>query len=148
MTKIVRITDLELESLQALRAESSQEGFRFMKRLCDDWISGANRFSGSGEALFLAVAGSQVVGICGLNRDPYANDSRVGRVRRLYVLRAHRRIGVGRALLDVVITRARDHFNLLRVRTEAAGDFYTARGFRRDTSDAEASHVLELSNAA
>ena len=119
-----------------------------MERLCDDWISGANRFDNSGEALFLAMADNQVVGICGLNRDPYANDPRVGRVRRLYVLRAHRRSGIGGALLDAVTKHARDHFDLLRVRTEAADGFYLARGFRRDNSDAEATHVLKLSGAA
>jgi len=148
MTTIVKITDLELDSLQALRAESSREGFRFMERLCDEWASGANRFNHPGEALFLAIAEGLVVGICGLNRDPYATAPLIGRVRRLYVLRAYRRSGVGRALLDAVIAHARGHFKLLRVRTEAAGDFYATHGFRRDASDAEATHVLELTHAA
>jgi hypothetical protein len=58
------------------------------------------------------------------------------------------RSGIGRALLEAVIAHAKDHFDLLRVRTEAASDFYTARGFRRDVSDEEATHVLELTNAA
>jgi GNAT superfamily N-acetyltransferase len=147
MITIVRVTNLELDALQALRAESSREGFRFMERLCDEWASGANRFNDSGEALFLAVADGQVVGVCGLNRDPYASATHIGRVRRLYVLRAHRRSGVGRALLDALITHAHNHFNLVRVRTGAASDFYVAHGFRHDSSDAEATHVLELTNA-
>jgi GNAT superfamily N-acetyltransferase len=148
MTKIARTTNLELAALQQLREESSREGFRFMERLFEEWASGANRFSAPGEALFLAIADGKVVGVCGLNCDPYAHDPRIGRVRRLYVLRAHRRSGVGRALLDAVVAYARDHFSLLRVRTEAAGDFYTAHGFRRVASDAEATHALQFTNAA
>jgi GNAT superfamily N-acetyltransferase len=148
MTAITRITDLDVAALQRLRTESSREGFKFMERLCEEWASGANRFDAPGEVLFLAIADGQVVGVCGLNRDPYAQDARIGRVRRLYVLPTHRRSGVGQALLEAVIAYAHDHFDLLRLRTEAADDFYTAHGFRRDVSDSEATHVLELTNAA
>ena len=148
MTSITRIQQLEAHALEELRAESSREGYRFIERLCEEWVSGANRFSAPGEALFLAVTGGQVVGVCGLNCDPYARDPRIGRVRRLYVLRAHRRSGVGRALLEAVVAYARDHFRLLRVRTEEAGEFYTARGFRCIASEAETTHVLELTHAA
>jgi len=148
MTTITRITALDVAALKQLRAASSQEGFRFMERLCEEWLSGANRFDAPGEALFLAVADGQVVGVCGLSRDPYTHDARTGRVRRLYVLPAQRRSGVGQALLETVIAHAHVHFDLLRVRTGAAGDFYTAHGFRRDDSDTEATHVLEFTNAA
>ena len=144
MTAVTRITDLDLAALEHLRAESSREGFRFLERLCEEWESGANRFDAPGEALFLATVDGRVVGVCGLNRDPYAHGPRIGRVRRLYVLSAHRRTGIGRALLEAVIARARDSFDLLRVRTESADAFCTARGFRRDDSDPEATHVLEL----
>jgi GNAT superfamily N-acetyltransferase len=148
MTTIVRIADLELDTLQKLRVESSREGFKFMVRLCDEWASGANRFNQPGEALFVAVADGQVVGVCGLNCDPYARDPRIGRVRRLYVAPAHRHRGVGRVLLETVVTHARGHFSRLRVRTEAGGDFYTAHGFQRTALDPEVTHVLELTDAA
>lgn len=118
-----------------------------MERLCEEWASGANRFDAPGEVLFLAVTDGEVIGVCGLNRDPYAHDARTGRVRRLYVLPAYRRSGIGQALLEAVIAHAHDYFDLLRVRTEAADDFYHARGFRRDVSDSEATHVLVLTNA-
>jgi GNAT superfamily N-acetyltransferase len=146
MFEIVTTTDLRLEAMEPLRTESLQEGYKFMERLCGDWVSGANRFDNSGEALFLAVADSQVVGVCGLNRDPYAHDPRIGRIRRLYVLTAYRRHGVGRALVDAVVAHARGHFDLLRVRTEAADKFYTAHGFQREVSGAEATHILALKN--
>src|SRR6266487_3820772 len=67
MTSVVRIQEFELNALEELRAESSREGFRFVERLCDEWVSGANRFNAPGEALFVAVADGQVVGVCGLN---------------------------------------------------------------------------------
>jgi hypothetical protein len=81
MISIVNVTELDLNVLQELRAESSREGFRFIERLCDEWASGANRFNDSGEALFLAVVDGQVVGVCGLNRDPYTSAPNIGRVR-------------------------------------------------------------------
>ena len=61
MTTITRIKDLEISALDGLREESSREGYKFIGRLCDEWVSGANRFSGPGEALFLATDGGQVV---------------------------------------------------------------------------------------
>jgi len=81
-------------------------------------------------------------------RQPYTHDPRIGRVRRLYVLQAYRRSGVGRALLEAVVAYARDYFRLLRVRTEEAGEFYTTHGFRCIASEAETTHVLELTRAA
>src|SRR5271156_3087694 len=120
MTAITRITDLDVTALQRLREESSREGYRFMERLCEEWVSGANRFNGPGEVLFLAVVDDQVVGVCGLNRDPYAHGARTGRVRRLYVLPTYRRSGIGQALLEAVIAHAHENFDLLRARTEAA----------------------------
>ena len=148
MIAVVRITDLEPDPLNELRAQSSHEGFRFVERLCEEWATGANRVNAPGEALFVAVANGQVVGICGLNRDPYACEPSIGRVRRLYVAPAQRRHGVGRALLEAVVTHARRHFSLLRVRSEAVSEFYTTQGFRRVASDEEVTHVLGFSNAA
>ena len=145
MATIVRVRDLKLDALKELRAQSSAEGFSFIERLCEEWASGANRFDAPGEALFLAVNDGQVVGVCGLNCDPYARNPLIGRVRRLYVSRANRHCGIGGALLEAVVACARGHFNLLRVRTEAADDFYTAQGFRRVASDAEVTRVLQLS---
>ena len=70
MTTIARVTNIELLALRELRTESLRESFRFVERLCEEWTSEANRFCGRGEALFVAVADDQVVGVCGLNCDP------------------------------------------------------------------------------
>lgn len=148
MIRIIRRTDLDLAALQRLLDASSAEGFRFLVRFCEEWTSGENRFDAAGEALFLAFANDQLAGICGLNRDPYSLDARVGRVRRLYVLPEYRRCGVGGTLLDAVIAHARGFFDLLRVRTEVAGSLYISRGFRCIDCEPDATHVLELTDAA
>jgi GNAT superfamily N-acetyltransferase len=148
MATIIQIPDLEVPALAGLRAESLREGYRFIERLCDDWVSGANRFGAPGEALFIALSDGPVVGVCGINRDPYAGDPHTGRVRRLYVSPAHRRSGVGRALLAAVIAHGRSHYRRLRVRTPEAGEFYSARGFRSVASETDATHVFELIHPA
>jgi GNAT superfamily N-acetyltransferase len=142
---IVRLEHLP-PGLAEVVAESEAAGFRFLRRLVDEWASGANRFDRPGEALFAAVSGPRVVGVCGLNVDPYAGESGVGRVRRLYVLSACRRQGVGRLLLRAVVAAARGHFRLLRLRAEgeAAGWFYEALGFQACAEVADCTHALEV----
>ena len=75
-----------LDHLGPLIDDSEREGLRFVRRLADEWASGANRFDRPGEMLFVAWGEGQVVGVAGLNVDPYTDGSGVGRVRHLYVL--------------------------------------------------------------
>ena len=92
-----RLQDLPMGVLARLISESEQAGWSFLLRLSDEWDSGANRFSKPGEAIFAAWAAGTLIGVCGLNVDPYTGDRRVGRVRHLYVLAGFRRLGVGPA---------------------------------------------------
>src|SRR5262249_41415061 len=87
-------------ALGDLLAESERDGWRHVRRLVDEWVAGTNRFRRRGEVLLVARAGDAVVGVCGLNLDPFAADPTVGRVRRAYVLQAFRRQGVGRRLIE------------------------------------------------
>jgi len=103
---IERLTDRLPDVLAALVAESEQAGWRFVRRLADDWTAGTNRFDQPGEALFAAWSAGRPVGVCGLNVDPYILDRGVGRVRRLYVLTEYRRRGVGQRLVRAVIAAA------------------------------------------
>jgi uridine kinase len=132
--------------LDALVAESEAEGLRFVRRLVEEWASGVNRFDGPGETLLVARQGGQIVGVCGLNVDPYAGAPRIGRVRHLYVRRSGRRLGVGRALLQEVLQAAGGPFDRLRLRTEnpAAAALYEALGFHPAADAADCSHLLEL----
>ncbi len=139
---------LQPGEMSGLLQESESEGFRFIRRLVDDYASGANRFADPGEALYGAYSPG-LVGICGLNRDPYLSDPDMGRVRHLYVVRSFRRAGFGRSLIETLIADARRHFRLLALRTTnpEAGRFYRALGFTAGSRFEHATHYLDLSGA-
>ena len=82
---VTELRNLNVDYLYPLVLESENEKFRFVRRLYDEYAGGANRFDRDGEALFVAHHLDQIVGICGLNQDPYSQFGNVGRVRRLYV---------------------------------------------------------------
>jgi GNAT superfamily N-acetyltransferase len=147
---IERLTVLPPDALAALVAESEQAGWQFVRRLSEEWTAGANRFDRPGESLFAARAAGRLVGVCGLNVDPYLANPRVGRVRRLYVLAEFRRRGVGRRLLHAVIGSAQGRFGSLRLRTESAqaAAFYERLGFRRQVEVPDCTHVLQLERDA
>jgi ribosomal protein S18 acetylase RimI-like enzyme len=124
----------DTDHIAILVALSEGEGYTFLMRLEDEWRTGSNRFDAAGENLFVARMGDNVVGVCGLNIDPYAGDPGVGRVRHLYVAPPFRRQGVGSALVERTVLQARAAaFERLRLRTsnQAAAAFYEACGFRR-----------------
>ena len=87
-----------------------------------------------------------VVGLCGLNVDPYTAEGRVGRVRHLYVMEASRRHGIGRRLVAEVIAAARDSFDRLRLRTAnpEAARLYEGLGFAPCAGEADCTHALDL----
>ena len=141
-----RLHDLPADALAPLVAEGERGGWRFVRRLADEWAAGTNRFDRAGEGLFAAVAGGVVVGVCGLNADPYAADPTIGRIRRLYVLRVYRRHGVGRRLAEEAVHAARGRFRSLRVRTESAGAgrLYERLGFVPAVGVPACTHALRL----
>jgi GNAT superfamily N-acetyltransferase len=143
---VERLTHLPSDALAALVADSEQAGWRFVRRLAGEWATGANRFDGPGEALFGAWAGGRLVGVCGLNVDPYAADPAVGRIRHLYVLAEFRRLGVGWRLVQAVMGSARGVFASLRLRTESpqAAAFYERLGFRRQVGVPDCTRALDL----
>jgi len=142
---IERLRDLPADRVGELVSESERAGSRFVRRLVDEWDNGANRFDRPGEVLFGARVAGRLVGVCGLNVDPYARDERVGRVRHLYVLSDFRRLGVARRLMAHVIAAAGGRFDNLRLRTHnpAAARLYEALGFR-PCVDGDATHVVEV----
>jgi GNAT superfamily N-acetyltransferase len=142
--QIARLTSLSPD-LKTLQAEAVRQGFGFMDRLVSDWTSGTNTFSQPGECLLGGFADNRLVGIGGLNKDPYLARDDVGRVRHLYVLDSFRQRGIGRALVDRILSEARGVFGELRLRTdtEGAAAFYIRCGFC-PVRDATASHTLIL----
>lgn len=126
------------------------ENFRALLRLRDGWLDGSNRFAERGEALFAARLGSDLAGLCGLNRDPFTTAEGVGRLRHLYVVPAYRRRGIGRALVTHLLAHAKGHFRTIRLRTDSAGadTFYLALGFNRAPGNPDATHELDLTRIA
>lgn len=125
--------------------ESDLEGFRHITRLVEDYKDGTNRFDLQDEALFLCLLGNRVIGICGLNRDPYYGEG-VGRVRRLYVLREFRRHKIGRKLTEAVIHKAKNYNRRLILKTDNpdASEFYKTLGFIEVIGDDKMTHYIEL----
>jgi len=144
--EIVQVTELASGEFAPIVADSESDGWRFLRRLVDDWTSGVNRFDRPGEALFVARIDGCVVGVCGLNLDPYTSDEATGRVRRLYVLQSHRSKGIGQRLVKAVIAAASGRFRRLRVRTEnaAATRLYERLGFEPVVGNADCTHILEF----
>lgn len=139
---IRRLQSVIGRELDPLLGAAEAEAHRFVQRLVDDWGSGANRFDSPDEALFGAYLDGRLVGICGLNRDPYTAADGVGRVRHLYVLPEFRGQGIGGELVQAVMTAAAGRFRALRLRTDsqAAKRFYERRGFQ-PTTDPDCTHV-------
>lgn len=144
---IVRVSELSRDRLSAMLAEGEASGYRFLRRLIDEWERGVHRFSRPGEALFAAESGGRLVGVCGLSIDPYLNDPRVGRVRNVYVLADRRRRGVGRRLVAAAIASAAANFDVLRLRADEAGParLYESLGFRACRGIPDCTHIMELS---
>ena len=131
--------------LDPLVAEADAEGHLFMRRLCDAWDRHENRFDRPGELLLTARIDGRLVGIGGLNIDPYAQADHVGRLRHLYVTRAARRLGVGTLLVRHILAQAKPHFSIVRLRTDSpdAAAFYARLGFQ-PTDERDATHIIRI----
>lgn len=144
---LVAFNDSNYLLIESLVEESKQEGFEFVQRAIDGWNSGANRFSQTGEGLWGLISGTELIGIGGLNIDPYVEDAGTGRVRHMYIRQAYRRKGCGALLMKTIIKRAQLHFRILRLFTSnpAAAAFYEQLGFEHLPGH-KVSHILSLSN--
>ncbi|MEO1448736.1 MAG: GNAT family N-acetyltransferase [Bacteroidota bacterium] len=146
MVAILPITKWPIAGFEPLLRASREEGFRFLHRLDTDWISGKNRFEQTGEALYGLFLGDQLIGLGGINLDPYARSADVGRLRRFYILPAHRRQGLGRSLCQHIFDQHQAYFREIRLRTDqkAAANFYTSIGFSANPEAVQHTHALIL----
>ena len=144
--EIKRIHSLPVEGIVPLVRESEEQGYRFLDTLVEEYQNGSNRFDLPGEGLFGAYDGETLIGIGGLNRDPFLFDPQVGRARRVYVLAAYRRRGVGKMLMEAIIHEARRHYKLLTLRAETAGAaaLYEGLEFQTEPRIENATHHLQL----
>jgi len=139
----IRPITLPIYGLDLLRQESSDEGYKFIERLVGEWNQRTNRFDQPGEVLLGLFQMTRLVGLGGLNRDPYTTDRGVGRIRHVYVTVSSRRQGLGETLVRSLLDRSQTSFAAVRLRTDnpAATRLYENLGFIR-IDDPTASHVF------
>ena len=135
-----------LPDLSTLLAESEQEGFRFLRRLVNDYDSNINRFAAAGEALFAVFDAEQCIAIGGVNQNPLG-DKTVGRVRRVYVSSSKRGQRIGQMLMNHIEDWSRKHFQSLELftDTQSASRFYESLGYTRVDID-KVSHTKQISH--
>lgn len=124
---------------------AEDEGHHFLFRLQEEWLSGAVRFDGPGECLFIAEREDRLVGIAGICRDPYQQADNVGRLRHVYVDRSVRSRGVATSLVSACLAQTERRFCIIRLSTlnPAAARLYEQLGFERFSVEGErATHVF------
>jgi GNAT superfamily N-acetyltransferase len=142
---VIQDIRLPVPGIEDLRREAREEGYNFLETLVEEWASGGNRFDGQGELLCGVTHEGLVVGVGGLNLDPFIAEPDVGRIRRVYVRPGWRNRGIGEALVTHLVEHARRNFCLVRLRAESirAGRLYERIGFS-PCNDPHATHTLRL----
>jgi GNAT superfamily N-acetyltransferase len=144
---INKIIDLFSIDTSILIDESKQEGFHFLDRLLNDYKNGSNDFKKPSEALYGVFTDKGIlIGIGGLNVDPYTTNQKVGRVRRFYVSKNFRRKGIGQILLNKIVIEAKRNFDILVLHTDTtlASQFYKSFGFHEKSKYPKATHFMYL----
>ena len=68
------------DDFAALRLDASQEGYRFIERLLNEWNAGVVQFDKPREVLLIARYGAVIAGVAGVTVDPF--DKTAMRMRR------------------------------------------------------------------
>ena len=146
MSRIVHLTTLPSGALSELVEESKRLGYLHVERLARDWDEGANRFDAPGEFLLGAHdASGALVGVVGLNEDPFEPGGLVWRVRRMYVLERARGAGVGRALMRELLGRIEGRPGRVVARAHpGATGFFERQGFTPTRDTPNWTHALTL----
>jgi GNAT superfamily N-acetyltransferase len=147
--EVKHIYNLLNVDFDSLANQSKGEGFRFVERLIIDYKNGRNTFNHFGEGLFGVFNEEDIlVAIGGLNKDPFSNEPHIGRLRRFYVSKEYRRIGIGSLLLKRIIDEAKGYYKILVLHTdsEQADEFYSSIGFLKGKLHLNSTHFMELKN--
>lgn len=145
MPLLQTITKLTLIDLQPLIDSSTAEGNDFVQKLWDEYQSGKNNFSATGDVLLGVYEDDHLIGVGGVHKDPYLNLPTAGRIRHVYVLPGHRRGGVGKQLVQALIDQASNQFTLftLRTTTNHGQAFYKSLGFSNEPRFPNTTHWRE-----
>lgn len=84
---IQQIENLMEYEFSHLVQDSEEEGFNFLIRLINGYKNKVNVFNKTGECLYGIFQGDMLIGVGGLNEDPYTKDNKIGRLRRFYISR-------------------------------------------------------------
>jgi N-acetylglutamate synthase-like GNAT family acetyltransferase len=145
--QINKIVDLYKVDISSLVEESKEEGFHFLERLVNEYKNGTNDFKKTSEALYGVFTDKGIlVGIGGLNVDPYTTDEKVGRVRRFYISKNCRRKGIGQNLLNKIVNEAKKKFDILVLHTDTqqASQFYKSFGFVKESNYPKTTHFMKM----
>jgi len=133
--------------LSPLLDDSIAHGFNMLLRLVSEYRSETNRFDQAGEALFgILSRENKLLAVGGLNRNPYTDEPSTGRVRRVYVHSAFRRLGLGAAITNAVMVEAKalGYPALVLRAPESAFEFYESQGFERVLDVEPITHRKEM----
>ena len=144
---IQQIENLMEYEFSHLVQDSEEEGFNFLIRLISEYKNEINTFNKTGECLYGVFQGDMLIGVGGLNEDPYTKDNKIGRLRRFYISRDYRRLGLGNLLLNQLLCHAEKYFEVivLYADTKQGDAFYTANGFVKEGLYKGSSHYKVLS---
>jgi GNAT superfamily N-acetyltransferase len=149
---LLRLTELNNSQIIPIQRAAQAEAYSFIERLIAEYASGANCFNQPGEVLFGVFNEQNLIGIGGLNCDPYSPNRpncpnhNIGRVRHIYVLPEYRRLGVARQLVTAIIAAAHGAFTALTLSTAhpSAAHLYEQLGFIPVTGEPKTTHILGL----
>lgn len=141
--RIIEITDSTIDMLQPLADESTADGDTFIQKTIDEWKNGTNTFSKEGEKLWGMVIDDRLIGVGGLNRDPYSDNPAMGRVRHVYIAKEYRGKGLSKILMKLIIERAKEYFSSLRLATgnPIAAALYESLGFEK-IDEYKGTHII------
>ena len=135
------------KGFKALKEESMAAGFNMLRRLEENWLNGQNRFDRPGENLLGFYIEELLIGVCGLNQDPYMPSVNAGRLRHLYVGMKWRRMQVGISLLREILADAGRWFDFINTNApQSAFFFYERAGFIPLAGTDSVTHRLYLKN--
>lgn len=115
---IQQIEDLMIYEYDYLVQESKDEGFNFLLKLINEYENEINTFNKTVECLYGIFQGEKLIGIGGLNVDPYTENNKIGRLRRFYISKDYRRTGLGNLLLNRLLSHTEKYFQIVVLHTD------------------------------
>jgi GNAT superfamily N-acetyltransferase len=140
MIRLERVTDSLPAQLPLLRSAARAEGFGMLDVLGNEWTADQTRFDRAGEALIAGFWDEALAGIGGMTIDPFRPG--VLRMRRFYVLPAHRRHGIARAIATALLDRPEVAASVVTTNAARGSEaFWESLGFAAQRRERQ-THVL------